>query len=159
MINKVAWCFQMTSAIAHTHFTAHTFHMDIKPANFVLDAHEDLILIDWEQSRAALHTLAPEADGSWDVQEATADSLPQGAVDSAEPKLLYGKYGGPDRKNLAWGRPKWNVFPSWKDFYPRALEAAEVFSLGRIMWMLLEQVTQSEVEELNEVVIFWSDAA
>jgi len=67
LINKVAWCFQMTSVIAHTHFTAHTFYMDIKPASFVLDAHEDLILIDWEQSGAALYTLAPEADGSWDV--------------------------------------------------------------------------------------------
>lgn len=26
---KAASCFQMASAIAHTHFTAHPFHMDI----------------------------------------------------------------------------------------------------------------------------------
>lgn len=159
LINKAAWCFQMASVIAHTHFTAHTFHMDIKPANFVLNSRQDLILIDWEQSGAALYTLAPEADGSWDVKEARTGPSHQGGPDSAEPKLVYEKYCGPDRKNLAWGLPEWNVFPHWRDFYPQALEAAEVFSLGRTMWMLLEQVTQNEVEELDKVVVSWSDMA
>lgn len=159
LIDKAAWCFQMASAIAHAHFTAHTFHMDIKPANFVLSARKNLILIDWEQSGAALYTLAPEADGSWDVKEATTGSLYHGTADSAEPKLVYEKYGGPDRANLAWGRPKWNVFPSWRNLYPRALDAAEVFSLGRTMWMLLQQVAQSEVEERDEVIVSWSDVA
>ncbi|KAL9127373.1 MAG: hypothetical protein Q9175_007746 [Cornicularia normoerica] len=159
LISKAAWCFQMASAIAHAHFTAHTFHMDIKPANFVLNARKDLILIDWEQSGAALYTLAPEADGSWDVKEATTGSSYHGTADTTEPRLVYDKYSGPDRENLAWGRPKWNVFPSWRDLYPRALNAAEVFSLGRTMWMLLEQVTQSEVEERDEVVVSWSDLA
>ena len=32
LINKAAWCFQIASAIAHTHSMAHTFHMDIKQA-------------------------------------------------------------------------------------------------------------------------------
>jgi len=63
LINKAAWCFQMASAIAHAHFTAHTFHMDIKPANFVLNSRKDLVLIDWKQSEAALYTLALEVDG------------------------------------------------------------------------------------------------
>jgi hypothetical protein len=153
LVDKAVWCFQMASAIAHTHFTAHTFHMDIKPANFVVNANKDLILIDWEQSGAPLYTLAPEADGTWDVKY-TRDG-----TDSAEPKLVYEKYRGSHRENLAWGRPKWNVFPSWRDSFPRALEAAEVFSLGRSMWMLLEQVAQSEVEDLDEVIVFWSEAA
>ncbi|KAL8745462.1 MAG: hypothetical protein Q9190_002399 [Brigantiaea leucoxantha] len=156
LISKAAWCFQMASAIAHAHFTAHTFHMDIKPANFVLNAHKDLILIDWEQSGAPLYTLAPEADGSWDVKEMTIGSSKAGTAEPAEPKLVYEKYSGPHRENLAWGQPKWNVFPSWRDHYPRALNAAEVFSLGRTMWMLLEEVTQSEVEELDEVIVSWS---
>lgn len=159
LMSKAAWCFQMASAIAHAHFTAHTYHMDIKPANFVLNARKDLVLIDWEQSGAALYTLAPEADGSWDVKEATTGSLYPGITDSTEPKLVYEKYSGPYRENLAWGRPKWNVFPSWRDFYPRALDAAEVFSLGRTMWMLLEQVTQSEVEEREQITVSWSDLA
>ena len=72
-------------------FATHTFHIDIKPASFVLNASKDLILIDWEQSGTALYTLAPEADGSWDVKEATtAPSYLEGA-DSAEPRLVYKK--------------------------------------------------------------------
>jgi thiamine kinase-like enzyme len=43
LMKKAVWCFQMAFA---RHFTAHTFHMDIKPANFVLDANKELILID-----------------------------------------------------------------------------------------------------------------
>lgn len=48
LVEKAKWRFQMASAIAHAHFTAHTFHMDIKPANFLLNAHRDLLLIDRE---------------------------------------------------------------------------------------------------------------
>ena len=70
LIDKAKWCFQMASAIAHTHFAAHTFHMDIKPANIVVDANRDLILIDWEQSGAWQYSLAPEVDGFWDVETA-----------------------------------------------------------------------------------------
>lgn len=151
--NKASWCFQMTSAIAHTHFAGHTFHMDIKPANFVIDSNQDLILIDWEQSGAPLYTLAPEANGAWDVKEEKVD------WSGSSPKLIYERYTGPHRENLAWGQPKWNVFPIWKDLCPRALEAAEVFSLGRTMWMLLQQVTQSEVEDLDEVAVYWNDDA
>jgi serine/threonine protein kinase len=79
----------MASAIAHTHFTAHKFHMDIKPANFVLDSNQNLILIDWEQSGAPLYTLAPEANGSWDVKEAKVESSSSDGAD-------YGKNGGYD---------------------------------------------------------------
>ena len=92
LINKAAWCFQMTSAIAHAHFTAHTFHMNIKSVNFVLNSRKDLILIDWKQSEAALYILALEVDEFWDVKEARIDSSYRESADSAEPKLMYEKY-------------------------------------------------------------------
>ncbi|KAL8952164.1 MAG: hypothetical protein Q9222_001902 [Ikaeria aurantiellina] len=156
--SRAKWCFQMVYAIAHTHMKAHTYHMDIKPANFLLDAHEDLILIDWEQSGAPLCTLAPEADGSWDVHSVPAS--PNGNVAATHgPELSYIKYDGPERINLAWSRPKWNVFPLWRDHYPEALMAAEVFSLGRTMWMLFEQLTQMEVEENEPITVSWTDAS
>lgn len=40
------WCYQMAAAIAHIHFVAHIYHMDIKPGNFLLDANLHLVLID-----------------------------------------------------------------------------------------------------------------
>jgi hypothetical protein len=62
-----------------------------------------------------LYTLVPEVDASWDADEArTGPSLYEG-VDLVAPKLIYTKYRGPDRENLAWGRPKWNIFPIWRE--------------------------------------------
>ena len=121
--------------------------MDIKPTNFLVSDLRDLVLIDWEQSGAPPCTLAPEADGSWDVAMST----------SVPPKLIYNKYDGPHRENLGWSRPKWNVYPLWRASFPKALEAVEVFGLGRTMWMLLNEVEQSEIECLprNEIVVSW----
>lgn len=36
----------MAAAVAHTHLVAHTYHMDIKPGNFLLDEESNLVLID-----------------------------------------------------------------------------------------------------------------
>lgn len=66
---KAHWCANIAAAVAHTHRVAHTYHMDIKPGNFVINERDDLILIHWEQTDAPATTLAPEADGTWDVSE------------------------------------------------------------------------------------------
>ncbi len=136
--NKAIWCFQMTSAIAHTHFTTHTFHMNIKSINFVLDSNQNLILIDWEQSETSLYTLAFEANDSWNVKETKVES---DDADSAVSKLVYKRYVDHYRENLAWDQSKWNVYSFWSEFYSRILMTAEVFSLDQTMWMLLQQVT------------------
>ncbi|KAM0426464.1 hypothetical protein ACHAPT_008155 [Fusarium lateritium] len=35
---KARWCHQMSLAVAHTHGVLHTFHMDIKPGDFLVDS-------------------------------------------------------------------------------------------------------------------------
>ena len=108
---KALWCYQMTAAIAHTHFVAHTYHMDVKPGNFLLDADLNLVLIDWEQSDAPITTAAPEIDGTWDVEEIPAEGQTT--------TLRYTKYTGPERRNMPETTPGnsgwnvWNVFPVW----------------------------------------------
>ncbi|KAJ3487604.1 hypothetical protein NLG97_g6380 [Lecanicillium saksenae] len=64
---KRKWCFQMALALAHTHFVGGTFHMDISPANFVIDDNDNLLLTTWEQGDASVVTAAPEIDGTWDA--------------------------------------------------------------------------------------------
>ncbi|KAK1250107.1 hypothetical protein MKX08_010110, partial [Trichoderma sp. CBMAI-0020] len=134
----------------------HTYHMDIKPGNFILDNQENLVLIDWEQNGAPATTLAPEADGTWDVEE-------QDSKDSGSMKLVYTKYTGPERRNMPEGSGQesfnvWNVFPEWQVSCPKALELAEVFALGRIMWMLLSQTASNfdEVEHPDDVQVTWT---
>ncbi|PNY22471.1 Kinase-like protein, partial [Tolypocladium capitatum] len=151
--DKARWCLQMSSAVAHAHHVAHTYHMDIKPANILVDDQENAVLIDWEQSGSPLYTLAPEANGEWDVDVVD--------IPGASTRLVYSRYQGPVRKNLPSSRPAWNVFPEWSRQWPRACEAAEVFSLGRTMWMLLQEAPQEEVEYLEpeEIIVRWSDDA
>ncbi|KAJ3954725.1 hypothetical protein N0V92_008769 [Colletotrichum tropicale] len=68
LATKVRWCTNMAAAIAHTHRQAKTYHMDIKPGNFLIDQDDNLVLGDWEQTDAPTTTIAPEADGTWDVE-------------------------------------------------------------------------------------------
>ena len=144
---KALWSYEMAAAIAHTHFVAHTYHMDIKPGNFLLDANFQLVLIDWEQSDAPITTVAPEVDGTWDVEEVPAE-------EGLTTALRYTKYTGPERRNMPETTPGpngwnvWNVFPLWNEQCPKALELAEVFSLGRSMWMLLRQPDMDAFEDL-----------
>ena len=156
---KALWCYQMAAAIAHTHFVAHTYHMDVKPGNFLLDADFHLVLIDWEQSDAPITTAAPEIDGTWDVEEVSAGG--ESTV------LQYTKYKGPERRNMPETTPGdsgwnvWNVFPVWNEQCPKALELAEVFSLGRSMWMLLRQPDMNAFEDLTsteDVVEDWESS-
>lgn len=129
-------------------------HMDIKIANFLVNDNRDLIVIDWEQSGAPVNTLAREADGSWDIRDARI-----GTVGSTDSDFVYEKCTGHHREKFAHGRPKWNLLPLGRDRYPRALEAAEVFSLGHTMWMLLKELTQEELAGLDDVVVSWSENA
>jgi len=118
-----------------------------------------LILIDWEQSETSLYTLALEANDSWNVKETKVESSSSDDTDSAVSKLVYEKYVDYYWENLVWNRSKWNVYSFWSEFYSRVLMTAEVFSLDWTMWMLLQQVTPSEVENLDEVVVYWSENA
>jgi serine/threonine protein kinase len=152
---KAKWCHQMALALSHTHFKANTYHMDVKLSNFLLDYNRDLILIDWEQTGASRSTLAPEANGCWDVETNIKPRTDNEASSASASTLIYTKYAGPTRQNL-WSWPEWNVFPIWRQECPKALEKAEAFSLGRTMWMLLQQV--ASIDETEEVSwISWDE--
>ncbi|MCJ1245438.1 hypothetical protein MMC30_002642 [Trapelia coarctata] len=146
---KAKWCYQLSSAIHHVHSEACAWHQDIKPPNLLLDDDDNLLVIDWEQCGANSFVLAPEADGSFDVT----------SNDQGSNRLVYVRYEGPQRVNNLIGEPKWNVFPTWMKEQPKAVELAEVYSLGSTMWLLLEQVpiNRDDVEDYCSRTIQWSD--
>ncbi|KAJ9137675.1 Protein kinase-like domain [Pleurostoma richardsiae] len=158
---KAKWCYQMAVALAHTHFVAHTYHMDVKPGNFLLDEDLNLVLADWERSDAAVTIAAPEIDGTWDAEETEV----RAADGTASTALRYTKYQGKERRNMPENTPGsngwnvWNPFLAWQDTCPRASELAEVFSLGRSMWMLLRQCNRDELDgilDTRDVVEDWT---
>ncbi len=148
-IRKAKWCYQLASAVAHVHFQASSWHEDIKPPNMLLDDSNNLLLINWEHCGTNAFVLAPAADGSFDIDVDKSD----------ECHLVYVSYNGPKRVNMPIGAPRWNVFPAWQKSFPRAVELAEVYSLGRTMWLILEQVARdpTELEEYASQVMGCSD--
>ena len=144
---KAQWCFQLVSAIHHVHFAGNRYHIDLKPSNMVLDSNLNLIVIDWENEGANKSIRPPEADGSFDVH---AEELPSGEI-----RLKYEKYIGPRRQNSA-STLVWNVFPIWNRECRLAVELAQVYSLGRAMWMIL---TRTPSEELKDRDIWWVSEA
>lgn len=77
---QARWCFQMTSAVKHAHDHGE-YHKDLKPGNMLITSNDDVLLIDWEQALAPAITIAPEADGTWDVSY--ADDSPSRASKSS----------------------------------------------------------------------------
>lgn len=123
---KAKWAYQISSALAAVH-AANNYHMDLKPSNILLTETDDIQIIDWEQCGASEFFLAPEADGSWDLV--------------GRNPLQYKKFLGGQRRNTngAQARPIWNVFPIWQKESPHAVMAAEVYSFGRVLWVIMDE--------------------
>ncbi|KAF2817816.1 kinase-like protein [Mytilinidion resinicola] len=143
---KAKWCFQLASALHHAHTVDGTWHQDLKTANMLLDNDANVVLIDWEQCGANSFVLAPEANGDYDL---TLADMAASALKGDDAPVLYTRYAGPQRRNNYIGAPGWIVFPEWKKQCPKAVELAEVWSLGSVMWQLLEQVA---LEHLHDIV-------
>jgi serine/threonine protein kinase len=148
---KVKWCFQLASVLHHVHSVARSWHQDFKPPNMLLDDADGILVIDWEKCGANSFILAPEANGRFDIEEDTEET-------SGHRKLRYKAYNGPERVNDPIAVPKWNVFPGWNKEYPEAVELAEIYSLGKTIWLILEQVsTGYGGEDYSSEVVQWSE--
>lgn len=135
---KAKWCLGMAEGILHTHRAATTFHLDMKPGNVLLEDDDTVRIIDWQQQGMCRATHPPS--------EATLLAGPKirRIVDKLRP--------GPDGQPRVVFAPRPGTWPesglreayvAWKAEDPAAVEAAEVYMLGRTMWMALEQVAES----------------
>ncbi|KAI9723535.1 MAG: hypothetical protein M1828_004131 [Chrysothrix sp. TS-e1954] len=136
--SKAKWAYQMSSAMATVH-ASNQYHMDLRPANILLNEEQDAVLMKWEQSDTSEHFVAPEAEGDWDVELTSADGASCLVANSG---MLAYKYH--PRPVLAERRrwPSANVFPIWQKACPLALEAAEMYSLGKTLWSIFEQADE-----------------
>ncbi|EHK48406.1 uncharacterized protein TrAtP1_009855 [Trichoderma atroviride] len=143
LVAKAKWAFQISSAMATVHSSGQ-YHMDLKPSNILLNNENDVVVIDWEQCGASPFFLAPEASGLWDV-EVVANSETDEAQE-AKPTMAYREFIGPllDSRGT-W--PRRNVFQLWQRECPRALEAAEIYSVGKSLWVIFEQKNDDWVYE------------
>ncbi|KAK1236862.1 hypothetical protein MKX08_007810 [Trichoderma sp. CBMAI-0020] len=133
---------EISSAMATVHSSGQ-YHMDLKPSNILLNNENDVVVIDWEQCGASPF-FAPEASGLWDVEVVTNPETDE--VQEAKTTMAYQNFMGPLPDNRGtW--PRRNVFQLWQRKCPRALEAAEVYSVGKSLWVIFEQKIEDWISE------------
>lgn len=155
---KAKWCFQLADALYHVHHKGRSWHQDLKPPNILLDDECNVVIIDWEQGIGGAITFisASEVDGSFDLEVKSSGS----SANDSLPELVYIPYQGPPRINNIIGIPQWDVFPQWHELSPRAVEAADVFSLGSTMFLLLEEIgleRQPGLGDYSRTRRLWTD--
>ncbi|KAF2212206.1 hypothetical protein CERZMDRAFT_106105 [Cercospora zeae-maydis SCOH1-5] len=150
LARRAEWCHQLCSAVADLHYRSRAWHQDIKPGNILIDNTNQLKLCDWEQWGGAQFVRAPEVNQELDVQET-------GETVNGKMQLKYSRYEGAPRQNSAVD-PYWNVYPVWIETCPLAAELGEVYSLGKTLWVLLEQVVREPdpmISDYTTIKVCW----
>lgn len=145
---KAKSCLGIAEGILHTHRVAKTFHMDLKPANVVVEDDDTVRIIDWEQQGMCRATHPPEATLGKNpkiqkiVDKMRLDQNGQPIVIFTPPEGTWPEEGLRD------------AYARWKAENSRGIEAAELFMMAKTFWYLLEQ--KEEPEEGTTDPTVWS---
>ncbi|KAF2266532.1 hypothetical protein CC78DRAFT_531642 [Lojkania enalia] len=151
---KAKWCHQIASGTYHVHVQGRSWHQDLKPPNMLLDDEENIVIIDWEQGIGGTNTFISAPETYRDVEARYSRD--------EDSEIVYTLHEGPPRINNLIGTPHWDVFPDWSTNCRKAVELAEVYSLGAAMFLILEQVALERVpgkEDYSTAKMVWSAAS
>lgn len=132
-LTKAKCCLGIAEGILHTHRVAKTFHMDMKPANVLIEDDDTVRIIDWQQQGMCRATRPPEA---------TLGFKPK--IQKIVDKMRLDQKGQP----IVIFIPQPGTWPEeglrdayvrWKVENSRGIEAAELFMTARTFWHVLEQ--------------------
>lgn len=145
---KAKWCLGIAEGILQTLRVAKTFHMDMKPANVLIEDDDTVRIIDWEQNGMCRATHPPEA---------TLGENPK--IQKIVDKMRLDRNGQP----IVIFTPQPRTWPEeglrdayvrWKAENSRGIEAAELFMMAKTFWYLLEQKGVPKEETTDPTV--WS---
>lgn len=130
---KAKWCLGIAEGILHTHRVAKTFHMDMKPANVLIEDDETVRIIDWQQQGMCRATHPPEATLGLNPKiQRIVDKM---RLDqNGQPIVIFTPPPGTWPEEGLRG-----AYIRWKAENSRGLEAAELFMTARTFWHILEQ--------------------
>lgn len=130
---KAKWCLGIAEGILHTHRVAKTFHMDMKPANVLIEDDDTVRIIDWQQQGMCRATHPPEATLGFNPKiQKIFDKM---RLDqNGQPIVIFTPQPG------TWPEEGLrDAYIRWKVENSRGLEAAELFMTARTFWHVLEQ--------------------
>lgn len=132
-LTKAKWCLGIAEGILHTHRVAKTFHMDMKPANVLIEDDDTVRIIDWQQQGMCRATHPPEATLGFNPKiQKIVDKM---RLDqNGQPIVIFTPQPG------TWPEEGLrDAYARWKAENSRGLEAAELFMTARTFWHVLEQ--------------------
>lgn len=130
---KAKWCLGIAEGILHTHRVAKTFHMDMKPANVLIEDDDTARIIDWQQQGMCRATHPPEATLGFNPKiQKIVDKM---RLDqNGQPIVIFTPQPG------TWPEEGLrDAYVRWKAENSSGLEAAELFMTARTFWHVLEQ--------------------
>lgn len=133
LLTKAMWCLGIAEGILHTHRVAKTFHMDMKPANVLIEDDDTVRIIDWQQQGMCRATHPPEATLGFNPKiQKIVDRM---RLDQdGEPIVIFTPQPG------TWPEEGLrDAYVRWKAENSRGIEAAELFMTARTLWHVLEQ--------------------
>lgn len=133
LLTKAKWCLGIAEGILHTHRVAKTFHMDMKPANVLVEDDDTVRIIDWQQQGMCRATHPPEATLGFKPKiQKIIDKM---RLDqNGQPIVIFTPQPGTWPEEGLRG-----AYVRWKSENSRGLEAAELFMTARTFWHVLEQ--------------------
>ena len=133
LLIKAKWCLGIAEGILHTHRVAKTFHMDMKPANVLVEDDNSVRIIDWQQQGMCRATHPPEATLGFNPKiQKIVDKM---RLDqNGQPIVIFAPHTG------TWPEEGLrDAYVRWKAENSRGLEAAELFMAARTFWHVLDQ--------------------
>ncbi|KAI7778422.1 phosphotransferase enzyme family protein [Diaporthe eres] len=105
-LTKAQWCLGIAEGILHTHRVAKIFHMDMKPANVLIEDDDTVRIIDWQQQGMCRATHPPEATlGFTPKIQKIVDKM---RLDqNGQPIVIFTPQSGPGQKRVS-GMPTSN---------------------------------------------------
>lgn len=146
--SKLQWARQITTALIHVNAHPAGFFPDLKPDNIVLRG-QDVVLLDFEQ-RGGWYTWSPPEVAYIEYMELLAAGLGEeweGFRDEAH-DLLTKRIAGwrPSAQRDAYWNADGGFSAPWRDLLRKrrkegslALEKAQVYMLGKLLWCIFEE--------------------
>jgi serine/threonine protein kinase len=141
--SQIGWAIQITRFLIATHSTPARFYSELKPDNLLLsdfskEEEEDVIFIDFEQKNTWITFAAPEIYYlQWCSRLARSSKLPLN-IRTKYANIRSEFVETVQDSTPLYANPAKGYFHVWNSLSSWEREAAEVFSLGKILWCIFE---------------------
>lgn len=140
--DQLKWAQQLTDALIHMQENGGHFHCDLRLDNILLSDTDDVLLIDFEHRGILANSAAPEVS-CLEYVDLIANHASFAGPERAKYEALFEQYVKPHvepHREMYQGEER-GYYSPWQCLGEKEREAAEIFTLGRVLWCVFEGVS------------------